>query len=671
MESTSPPLSSEQHLPSFVSNKPNKVVAAKLQKVLHASMADDTRIKDALTALSDIPDLNQADLRRNLRGTIEKKEIQVNQKFLDAFSLVVNQLNSLETQVQNMQSACQQMRERLGNVTSETAKMIEQASVYETESAACDARVLLAKKFLDKFTLSQEEVQILTSNSSPVNGAFFDALDHLQRIHNDCRLLLTSTHQQTGIQIMESLSLHQEAAYDKLYRWTQLESRSSFGGDSIDVSSLMTKALYSLRHRPVLFRTILDEISMARREAVGHAFMTALTRGGPGGTPRPIELQAHDSLRYIGDMLAWVHQACAGEKELLEALFKNPSLQKQGKSSDDYEDVTVTMIKEAVDDLLDAAMEGTCRPLKIRMDQVLGLHPDVITCYKVANLIHFYAITMTRLLRKDSSLSKTLYAAGNSAGKYLYQTLNAQSQRILQNVETPPKTLAVSSTVRDVTHQLKEIIGSYDSSLVMSNHASNEDLRDFNFDEILDIIIEPLTQACEMSSAMVSRVDGHIYVLNCLHYFMSTMAVYPFTEQKYKTLESKVNDRLDALAQEQYQELLQHSGLASIVNCISSKQKDIPLSTLSGMDARSLTTTLSKLDSSLVMASADISPQMQRLRSSEHCQQIQEKAIHRLLESYRLISEAVQDPANDYGPDSASILPRSVEDMEAIFSFAL
>ncbi|KAG6841102.1 hypothetical protein H0H93_004354 [Arthromyces matolae] len=51
------------------------------------------------------------------------------------------------------------------------------------------------------------------------------------------------------------------------------------------------------------------------------SFINALTRGGPSGLPRPIELHAHDPLRYIGDMLAWVHQAVAAERELLEALF--------------------------------------------------------------------------------------------------------------------------------------------------------------------------------------------------------------------------------------------------------------------------------------------------------------------------------------------------------------
>ncbi|KAI8073094.1 oligomeric Golgi complex subunit 6-like protein [Gongronella butleri] len=670
MEATSPTPSSEPHLPHLGVNKPNKVVAAKLQKIVHASMADDSRVKAALTALSDVPDLNEAELRRNLRGTIEKKEIEINQKFLDAFSLIVKQLDSLETQVQSMQSACQQMREQLGNVNSETAKMIEQASVYETESAACDTRVLLAKRFLHKFTLSADEIHTLNSPTTPVNEEFFDALRYLQKMHDDCQLLLTTTHQQAGIQIMESLSLHQESAYDKLYRWTQYESRSSFGGDSIDVSSLMTKALYSLRHRPVLFRTILDEISTARREAVAHAFMIALTRGGPGGTPRPIELQAHDSLRYIGDMLAWVHQACAGEKEMLEALFKNPSLQSP-KASEDYEDVSVSMMRDAVDDLLDAAMEGTCRPLKVRMDQVLGLQPDVITSYKVANLILFYAITMSRLLRKGSKLATTLYGATNSASKYLYQTLNAQSQRLLQTAEAPPRDLSVSSTVRDVAHQLKEILVSYDSSLVLASQSPNDNLNEFNIEEILDIIIEPLTQMCEVSSAKLSPIDKHIYVINSLSYVLSTMVIYTFTEQKCKSLEDKINERLGALANEQYLELLQQSGLAKIDDIISKKEKDVPMSSMPGMDPRSLSATLSKLDSFLVMASADVSPQLQRIRSSEHCQHIQEKAIHLLLDAYRRISDAVQDPANGYGNDTKSILPRSVEDMEAIFSFAL
>lgn len=46
-----------------------------------------------------------------------------------------------------------------------------------------------------------------------------------------------------------------------------------------------------------------------------------ITHPSSGGQPRPIEMHAHDARRYIGDMLAWVHQSLANERELLTGLF--------------------------------------------------------------------------------------------------------------------------------------------------------------------------------------------------------------------------------------------------------------------------------------------------------------------------------------------------------------
>ena len=62
-------------------------------------------------------------------------------------------------------------------------------------------------------------------------------------------------------------------------------------------------------------------LSQTRQATLLSSFTVALTRGGRGGLPRPIELHAHDPLRYVGDMLAWVHQAIAAEREFLEGLF--------------------------------------------------------------------------------------------------------------------------------------------------------------------------------------------------------------------------------------------------------------------------------------------------------------------------------------------------------------
>ncbi len=91
------------------------------------------------------------------------------------------------------------------------------------------------------------------------------------------------------------------------------------------------------------FRYVVDEYCTVRRGLVARSFLDALTVGGPYGTPRPIELHAHDPARkhlikietileiflhwnaitgYVGDMLAWLHQMTPTEKENAQALLK-------------------------------------------------------------------------------------------------------------------------------------------------------------------------------------------------------------------------------------------------------------------------------------------------------------------------------------------------------------
>lgn len=88
---------------------------------------------------------------------------------------------------------------------------------------------------------------------------------------------------------------------------------------------------------------------------------------------------------------------------MLESLFQ--------RNAEKYEDVSGIAVKvsDTISDLLDCAMEGTCRPLKSRMEQVLVLQPGAITSYKVANLIQFYTMTLSKLMRKNATLERILY----------------------------------------------------------------------------------------------------------------------------------------------------------------------------------------------------------------------------------------------------------------------
>ena len=95
--------------------------------------------------------------------------------------------------------------------------------------------------------------------------------------------------------------------------------------DSSDAPPLMKAALKTLRSRSQLYNVCLEDLAVSRRQALSKRFLLALTRGGPNGHPKAIEMHAHDPQRYIADMLAWVHQSLASERELLTALFSATS----------------------------------------------------------------------------------------------------------------------------------------------------------------------------------------------------------------------------------------------------------------------------------------------------------------------------------------------------------
>lgn len=184
-----------------------------------------------------------------------------------------------------------------------------------------------------------------------------------------------------------------------------------------------------------------------RHNALFRRFISALTRGGPGGLPRPIEVHAHDPLRYVGDMLGWLHQvsrrnlfhlisifsllklsfciliictslstppypspeifpynsnqkwqALASERELVLALLDPDAVVDAGSTSRQLEKRSDNDMEKTEGDLtfvLDRIFEGVCRPFKVRVEQVLQSQPNLIIACKLSNTLEFYSYTVS------------------------------------------------------------------------------------------------------------------------------------------------------------------------------------------------------------------------------------------------------------------------------------
>lgn len=136
----------------------------------------------------------------------------------------------------------------------------------------------------------------------------------------------------------------------------------------------------------------MDFFAEARQKILLDSFYTAMTGSTHGSSvdyhidqsTKPIEMYAHDPLRYIGDMLAWLHSAAVGEHEALEVLFisqeEDEGVQKksilggfkEGLKSEPWSDDTVVDDEEFGWDaqrglmlLVDKDLETVCKPLRV------------------------------------------------------------------------------------------------------------------------------------------------------------------------------------------------------------------------------------------------------------------------------------------------------------------
>lgn len=108
--------------------------------------------------------------------------------------------------------------------------------------------------FLERFTLTSDEVEAITSREIPVGKRFFAAMDKAERIRDDCRVLMSGEEGPTkaGLDILSTTSNYLEQAYEKIFRWCSFEFRNMGRETQLEVDDVMREAVQRLRERPEL-----------------------------------------------------------------------------------------------------------------------------------------------------------------------------------------------------------------------------------------------------------------------------------------------------------------------------------------------------------------------------------------------------------------------------------
>ncbi|KAG9491968.1 conserved oligomeric Golgi complex subunit 6 [Eleutherodactylus coqui] len=630
------------------STQSSNPLSRKLNKILETRLDNDKEMLEALKALSSFFTENSLRSRRNLRGDIERRSLSINEEFVAIFKNVKEELESINEDVQAMSNCCLDMTGRLKAAKEQTQDLIVKTTKLQAENQRLEIRAQVADAFLEKFQLTSDEMNILRgTNEGPLTEDFFKVLAKVKQIHNDVKVLLRTNQQTAGLEIMEQMALLQETSYERLYRWAQNECRT-LTQESCDISPILSQAMDALQDRPVLYKYTLDEFGTARRSAVVRGFIDALTRGGPSGTPRPIEMHSHDPLRYVGDMLAWLHQATASEKEHLESLLKL---------------VNIQGVEDNIQEVVGHITEGVCRPLKVRIEQVIIAEPGAVLLYKISNLLKFYHHTISAIVgTSGSALLTTIEEMHLLSKKIFFNSLTLHASKLLDKVELPPVDLGPSSALNQTLSLLREVLVSHDSSVVPL------DARQADFVQVLSCVLDPLLQMCTVSASNLGTADMATYMVNCLYVMKTTLALFEFTDKRLEMLQFQIDAHLDTLINEQASYVLTRAGLSQIYSCLQQHRPEQgPLSNLPSMDGVSLKAAMVQFDRYLAAPDNLQMPQLNFFLSATVKEQIIKQSTELVCRAYRELHDAVMDPANSY-KEPTTILHRSPQQVLTLLS---
>ena len=537
-------------------------LSRKLYRILESDLDSDKETIEALKVLSDCLDKNTLQARRNLRSDLEKRTLALNEEFLGCVKELVEQVKGLQDETNHMRECCDDMQKRLVAAKRRTSGLLKETSQLQCKSKSLDMKLKVASSFLNKFQLTPSQLRILSGESlgssstqPPINDDFFQAMHRVQEVHEDCKVLLHMSKQRAGLEIMESMAVLLESAYEQLYHWTQNQCRL-MTGEVPNFNANLRRALKELQKRPVLFQYCIDEYVIARRTALVQSFLDALTREGTSG--RPMELHSHDPVRYCGDMLGWLHQAIATENDHVSGL------------------IAVDEERERVVSVLSMITEGSCRPLYVRIEQVVISTPNSVTAYKLVNLLRYYFGVFLKNLSPTAPLVKTVSDLSELQSKMFFSTLNAQVSKILGDNQPPLTDLSPTPKLSELLRLLQELLNSRGMTVFIED-SQNQDLR-----MILSCCIDPLIQHCNESVAPLSKVDRSIYLINCLYLVLSTVSLYEFTDRQVENLDMQIQSHRDKVSSEQLDHLLSRT-------CLSGFYESLKGGTVTDSDFQSIT----------------------------------------------------------------------------------
>lgn len=391
-----------------------------------------------------------------------------------------------------------------------------------------------------------------------------------------------------------------------------------------------------------------ESLTAARRSLNVRRFILALTRGGPNGIPRPIEMHAHDPVRYCGDMLAWVHQAIATDSEFFRVLFDGDiELTMTDKKASNGENAGAEAAAPTTTSMVGRAFDGIAQPLAVRVEQTLAAPHGLVIAYKLVHLIGFYAQTLETLVA-----GSPLAAALNDCRGAADRAFRHELQLLVESVDAAAASdySMVATTNLGATHATLDVAQRLSALLEVAQGSPMADGdKHADLETLLNAVMSAVLRACsqqipgEDADALVFRINN----VSCL------LAALARFERETSAWRERVQRDMDAwlreLSDRQAQRVLERCGVAPLLRRIQafqtsgSPEESAP--TAAGLDGASVTRALAGLCAAAEVLAFPLEEQLAQPMLGERARQL---TAHALAAAYEFAVAFVSDERRGY-----------------------
>ncbi|KAE8986170.1 hypothetical protein PR003_g23313 [Phytophthora rubi] len=614
-----------------------------------------------------------ATLRRNLRSSLEQQQLALAQRALDGLEGTLEQVSDLAAQVDALDAKCDQVHKFLETTKRETQQVQTEAAALAAKRDKVQDDWKEAKAFLDRYQLTEDEVRALYAENlvDEDMDAFFSTLERVQQVKADCKELVATGEVNCGLELLDAVGKYQEAGFERLYQWTARKCAEVDG----EPSNMLHRAIALLSDRAEFYNYCKECLTTSRRSLIVRRFIMALTVGGPNGIPRPIEMHAHDPVRYCGDMLAWAHQAIATESEFFRVLFDgdvefspsaatepSPTSEMSGGVTDvPSVDASLSAMKlqggsdAAVGDvctsMVGRAFDGVSRPLQVRVEQTLSSPHGIVIAYKLVHLLAFYHHKFDQLV-PHADVARALRHCREASNEAFRRQFQQLVDVVAASAQDYAASLAATHITLDVSHRLVALLEVFQTSL-LPEHEKEADLA-----PLFDGVLPAVELMCQRSVNGLDPVDALVFRINNFSCLQTPLARFPEVTKWHAEMGRDLDRWLRDLSELQAARVLDRCRVSALLQCIQQFQESHAAVAMEpgtsptdtpGLDGETITRVMGDFCAALMTL---MFPQLDSLAQPALADKARALTSATLAGTYAFIYEFVFDARNGYIPSS-------------------